>query len=105
MVAGIMALPEPAKQMGAPPHWATYFAVDDVQASSDKAAKLGGKTLVPPTAMGPGTFSVVQDPTGAVFLLWNSPQSMGAFVTMETNAFCWAELMTSNTDVARGFYG
>src|SRR2546423_6686536 len=58
-VAGLMALPEQAAKRGAPPYWASYVAVADVKASTDAAAKLGAKVLMGPTALGPGTFSVL----------------------------------------------
>jgi len=103
-VAGLMQLPEAAARMGAPPHWGAYIAVDDVKATTEAAARRGGKGLVPPSAMGPGTFSVIQDPTGGVFQLWHSKEPMGAFVVYEPGAFAWAELMSTNADVARGFY-
>jgi len=50
-----------------PPHWMTYFAVDDCDASADHAEELGGKVLDPPMDFPPGRFAVVSDPQGAVF--------------------------------------
>ncbi len=51
-----------------PPHWLAYVAVSDVDAVSKKAAALGGKVLVPAMDIPEvGRFSVLQDPTGAVF--------------------------------------
>ncbi len=42
-----------------------YVAVEDLQASLDRAESLGGKTVVPPTEI-PGvvTFAVMSDPEG-----------------------------------------
>lgn len=57
----------------APPHWLIYFLSGDVEASSAKAAKLGGKILMPPKDMeGVGTWSIVADPQGAVFAIFKS---------------------------------
>lgn len=103
-VAGLMALPEGAAKMGAPPNWASYVAVDDVKATTDLAAKHGGKVLMGPTAMGPGMFSVIQDPTGGVFMTWNSPQTMGSFLYGEPVSLCWNELTSTNVDLAQRFY-
>lgn len=51
-----------------PPHWLSYIAVSDVDGTSKQAATLGGKVLVPAMDIPKvGRFSVVQDPTGAVF--------------------------------------
>jgi predicted enzyme related to lactoylglutathione lyase len=59
-----------------PPHWLAYVAVADVDAITQKAEKLGGKVLVPameiPKA---GRFSVLQDPTGAVFAPFRSART------------------------------
>lgn len=51
-----------------PPHWLAYVAVSDVDATTKQAASLGGKVLVPSMDIPKvGRFSVIQDPTGAVF--------------------------------------
>ncbi|MGA6958746.1 MAG: VOC family protein [Candidatus Acidiferrales bacterium] len=47
-----------------------YVEVDDVQAYLDKAAALGGKTLVPPVPIPTGTFALMQDPEGNTVGLW-----------------------------------
>jgi predicted enzyme related to lactoylglutathione lyase len=64
--AGMMAL---TPEMGdTPPHWLIYFAVADCKRTAAKAEKLGAKLLVPPRPIPKvGTFSVIQDPQGAVF--------------------------------------
>ena len=52
------------------PHWMTYIAVDDVDESVSKVWELGGKVCVPPTDIpNTGRFAVINDPTGATFLL------------------------------------
>jgi uncharacterized protein len=51
-----------------PPHWLSYIAVSDVDDVGKKAAALGGKELMPAMEIPKvGRFSVVQDPTGAIF--------------------------------------
>jgi len=103
-VAGLMLLPEQAASMGMPPSWGVYVAVNDVKASTEAAAKQGAKVLLGPTPMGPGTFSVIADPTGAVFMLWHTPQPMGSFLYGEPGALTWNELISTNADVAQSFY-
>lgn len=50
--------------------WLPYVQVDDVDAATKKAVKLGAK-VVSPKAKGPaGDFSVVRDPGGAAIALW-----------------------------------
>lgn len=60
---------EIAPQMGPmPPHWGIYFAVDDCDASAQKATSLGAQTIVPPMDIeNVGRFSTIRDPQGAVF--------------------------------------
>jgi len=56
-----------------PHHYTTFYvAVDDVQAYLNKAASLGGKTLVPPVEIPTGTFAWMQDPEGNTIGLWKA---------------------------------
>ena len=51
-----------------PPHWSVYFAVEDCDASTATATRLGGSVLTPPTDIpGVGRFAVLRDPQGAIF--------------------------------------
>jgi predicted enzyme related to lactoylglutathione lyase len=55
----------------APPHWLLYFLVDNCDAAAAKASGLGAKVLVPPMSMeGVGRWSIIADPQGAVFSLF-----------------------------------
>ena len=49
-----------------------YMRVDDLQAYLDKAERLGGKTLVPPTPLPGdfGSFAMFADPDGTTVALW-----------------------------------
>lgn len=67
-VAGAMTLPAEASAMGAPPHWMTYIAVDDVAATAARAGELGATALYEPmTIPGVGTLAGFADPQGAIF--------------------------------------
>jgi uncharacterized protein len=64
--------------MQAPPHWLVYIGTDDVDATTARAKELGATIFVEPADIpSVGRFSVIQDPTGAVFGLFKptSPQS------------------------------
>jgi uncharacterized protein len=53
---------------GVPPHWSLYFLVADCDASTAKAKSLGARVYMPPTTMGGvGRWSVLADPQGAAF--------------------------------------
>jgi len=88
-----------------PPHWALYIAVDNADAAVAKAAKLGGKILMPAfDVMDVGRMSVIHDPTGAVFCLWQAKKHSGIGVAGENGAFCWADLSTPDPQRAEKFY-
>ena len=66
---GMMKNPVP----DAPDSWLPYILVDDVAASTKKAQTLGAKVCKEVTEVpGMGWFSVISDPTGAVFGLWQA---------------------------------
>lgn len=88
-----------------PPHWNCYVAVDNVDASSSKAASLGATLMMPPfDVMDIGRMSVMQDPTGAVLSLWQGKKHTGAAVVAEPGAMCWHELGTGDDKSAGTFY-
>jgi predicted enzyme related to lactoylglutathione lyase len=103
-IGGITLLSEEAKKMGAPPNWLSYVAVDDAAASGKKIASLGGKVLVGPLDIGQGHMAVAADPTGAVFAVWQSVQSMGTWLMGEPGSLGWNELISNNEDKAVSFY-
>jgi predicted enzyme related to lactoylglutathione lyase len=58
---------------GAPSHWLAYVSVDDVEASTRKAKSLGATVHREKTEVGGfGWFSIIEDPTGAHFALWEA---------------------------------
>ena len=103
--AAITTQNDDQKKMGAPPSWNAYFSVTDVDATTKKAATAGGKVLKEAfDVMDVGRMSVVQDPSGAVFCLWQAKKHFGAEVTSEPGAITWVELMTNNVDACGKFY-
>ena len=53
-----------------PPHWLTYFAVDDCDAKVKKATELGASVMKPAADIpGVGRFAILQDPQAAVFAI------------------------------------
>jgi predicted enzyme related to lactoylglutathione lyase len=48
--------------------------------------------------------AVLQDPTGAVFCVWQPKQHQGVQVYGEDDSFCWADLSTPDVDAAKRFY-
>lgn len=60
---------------GVPPHWLTYFAVDDVDSTVDALVKRNGTVFAPPFEMMAGRMAVVADPQGATFAVFK-PKEM-----------------------------
>jgi predicted enzyme related to lactoylglutathione lyase len=53
-----------------PPHWMVYFAVDDCDATVQKATELGANVMKPAEDIpGVGRFAILIDPQGAPFAL------------------------------------
>jgi len=70
---GMMRNPVP----GAPDNWLPYILVDDVAASTKKAQALGARVCKDVTEVpNMGWFSVITDPTGATFGLWQAKAGM-----------------------------
>ena len=60
-----------------PDNWLPYILVDDVAASTKKAQTLGATICKDITEVpGMGWFSVITDPTGATFGLWQTKAGM-----------------------------
>jgi uncharacterized protein len=90
---------------GVPPHWMLYIAADHVDESTRRAGELGAKIVGGPFDVGEsGRMSIIQDPTGAHFCLWQGKQTPGIGIAAEDNAYCWADLNTPDRHAAKKFY-
>ena len=104
-VAAAYTLRPEERQSGAPPHWNNYVTVTSADESAKKAQSLGAQVLAPPfDVMDVGRMAVLQDPTGAVFQVWEPKRHIGAMITNEPGALCWTELTTSDLRAAESFY-
>ena len=89
----------------APPHWNLYIAVEDADDTAARATALSGTVLVPPfDVMSFGRMAVIQDPTGAVFCVWQALDHPGTTVIHENGTLCWADLSTPDPERAMTFY-
>lgn len=61
-----------------PAHWMVYFAVEDVEEAVERLKELGGAVSVPPTDIEVGVMSVVGDPGGGTFTLFENRPGEGA---------------------------
>lgn len=93
------------KKQNMTPHWLQYISVDSVADTTEKAKSLGGTVAREPMdVMDIGRMSVIQDPTGAGFALWEPLKAIGANLINEHGAITWNELLTNNIDAAGKFY-
>jgi predicted enzyme related to lactoylglutathione lyase len=101
-IGGMMGMPPGVTQPG----WIGYVAVDDVEASTAKVAELGGTVHRPVSDIpGVGRFSVVADPSGAVFQLFHAAPAFTMPPDGKGPGFvAWRELMAGDLETAWAFY-
>jgi predicted enzyme related to lactoylglutathione lyase len=93
------------RELGIPPHWNLYIAVDNADAAADKAGTLGAKVLAPAfDVLDAGRMAALEDPTGAVFTVWQAKRNTGIGIVGEPGALCWADLSTGDPVRAQKFY-
>jgi len=104
-LGGVMKLPDEAARAGAPPHWMSHVAVDDVDATAALARKLGGRVCHEPTDIPTvGRFAVLGDPQGATLSVFRPLAAMELHDAAKDGEFCWNELLTSDSAAAFRFY-
>ncbi|HUR80671.1 MAG TPA: VOC family protein [Thermoanaerobaculia bacterium] len=93
------------QQAGMPPNWLSYVAVQSADESTEKAKNAGGNVVHGPfDVYDKGRMSLVSDPQGAMFVIWESKASNGVEVRNEVNTLCWNELQARDLDAAKKFY-
>jgi predicted enzyme related to lactoylglutathione lyase len=104
-VGGLYHMPGEMTSQGVPPHWMSYVSVLSADEAAEKAKSLGATLMKEPFDVGDvGRMSVIQDPTGAVFAIWQAGTSSGSGVYNVPNSLCWNELATPDTAKAGEFY-
>jgi predicted enzyme related to lactoylglutathione lyase len=96
-------------QPDSPPMWLGYVHVTDVDATTKRAEKLGGKVMVAPRDIPTvGRFSVLTDATGVAFAVFKPTPPPGQQhdpgMSDKAGRICWAELYTTDHNKAWGFY-
>jgi predicted enzyme related to lactoylglutathione lyase len=102
---GLYELMPDMKAQGIPPHWLSYVLVSSADETAAKAKATGATLLKEPFDVpGAGRMAVMQDPTGAVFAIWEGKEHKGAGICNVANTFCWNEVLTPDTQKAGDFY-
>ena len=110
-VAGMMTMPPEVCEAGWKPGWVGHIGVDDVDAYTKRVSQAGGKVHREPTDIpGIGRFSVVADPQGASYMMFQgsgempkpaAPMTLGHVGWHELHASDWAKAF----DFYSGLYG
>jgi uncharacterized protein len=88
-----------------PPAWLSYVTVEDADAAASRARDLGATTIQEPfDVMEAGRMAVLQDPTGAVFAVWQPRESIGATIVNGPGALSLNQLNTTDPQRAQDFY-
>lgn len=104
-VGALYRMPEEMTLHGVPPHWMSYVSVANADESAAKAKSLGATLMKEPfDVFTMGRMAVIQDPTGAMFALWQPGTHPGAGVVNIPNSLCWNELATRDVAKAGEFY-
>src|SRR4051812_25818484 len=104
-VVGLYEQNEAMRSRGVPPIWLIYISVDDIAAATRAVEEAGGTVHAQPFDLAEaGRMSLVQDPTGAMFGLWEAKNRPGAQVLHEPGAMDWFELATNDAEKAGEFY-
>jgi predicted enzyme related to lactoylglutathione lyase len=103
MIGAMMKMP-PGPEM--PSHWGVYFLVANCDESTAMAVSLGATQHMAPMDVSTfGRMSILGDPTGAVFSLWQAKEQGGpGFAMFEDYAIGWVELATRDVAKAEAFY-
>jgi predicted enzyme related to lactoylglutathione lyase len=86
---------------GMPPSWLAYVRVDDADSAAERATLAGGRIVTGPDDIPEvGCYVVIADPAGAVIAGFASDGDVAPEGT-----FVWDELLTTDVEGARSFYG
>ena len=71
-----------------------------------RCSTAGGQVIVPAMdVLDVGRMAIFIDPQGAVFSVWQAGTHPGAELVNEPGTWSWSELLTTDVEAAKGFYG
>ena len=94
-------------QPGTPPmaFWTTYLNGTDVDAHAREITAAGGNVAFGPLqVLDAGRMVAAQDPTGAMFGIWEPGEHKGAQLVNENGTLSWNELIGNDLDAPTAFY-
>jgi len=105
-VAGMMTMPQDARDAGARPGWIGYISVDDVDAYAKRVQQQDGTVHREPADIpGVGRFAIVADPQGVMFALFKGAGTPPPAAAPGTPGHAgWHELYAHDGTKAFEFY-
>jgi predicted enzyme related to lactoylglutathione lyase len=104
-VGGLYKLMPDMLAQGIPPHWMSYVSATNADEIAEKAKAAGATVMNGPfDVFNLGRMAVIQDPTGALFSIWQAKEHKGSGAWGTANAVVWNELGTNDTQKAGEFY-
>ena len=104
-MAGLMTLPQEARDAGARPGWMGYVAVDGVDDYTARVLKAGGMVHRAPADIPDiGRFAIVADPQGAVIVLFKGTGTSPPAPANTPGFAGWRELLATDGTAAFAFY-
>jgi uncharacterized protein len=101
----VCALYQRSADQPGPPAWLCYVTVEDAGATARRAGELGATVISEPfDVLQAGRMAVLQDPTGAVFAIWQPGESIGAELVNDPGAMTMNQLNTGDPEAAELFY-
>jgi predicted enzyme related to lactoylglutathione lyase len=102
-VGGVMTRPDEVK---APPFWAMYIGVPQLEETADKIKKLGGRAHTEVISVpNVGRMQMMMDPQGAAFYIFEPDSTeQRPEAAAEIGEASWRELMTTDWQAAMKFY-
>jgi uncharacterized protein len=104
-VCAVYSMTDEQRKAKTPQFWLPYITVKSVARTVTKAKAAGGKVVsAPMKVMDKGAMAILQDPTGAVFAIWQPGTHPGAGLEDVPGTVTWHDLNTRNTKAAGKFY-
>ena len=104
-VAAIAPQQQAQADAGVPPTWNSYVTVTSADLAAERAGELGATVHAPPfDVMGAGRMAVIQDPQGALFMVWEAGAHLGAGLVNAHGALSWNELASPDVPASSKFY-
>ena len=104
-VCGLYEIDAERRDQGFPPQWFSHVSVEDADAIVSRARELGGTVYGEVFDVGEyGRFAIVQDPSGAALVAWQTEANSGARRVNDPGCLTWNELNTREPERMAAFY-